>query len=243
MNLRRPDLAAVVQARRAVPPDLLRWAMLAAVAACLYVWMTAGQYRALPALAVGVVLGALRMWRIHVETRLHAEMEDALDARDRKKVLARATSLVSSLQRRPRIEAAAWACLAELAFREGDLGDAATLAEHVAASFPASILGRFQALCLATLLHGLGDDAGAAQVSLDAAEVLAARMRLTDVGAAQLALARLAVHVATGRADEARSLAEGAWTKDLDASRRRAHAELTARVDPAQSAGSAPETL
>lgn len=243
MNLRRPDLAAVVQARRGVPPDLLRWAMLAAVALCLYVWMTAGQYRALPALAIGVVLGGLRMWRIHVETRLLAEMEAALDARARKTVLARATSLLSSLQRRPRIEAAAWASLAELAFREGDLDDAATLAEHVAASFPASILGRFQALCLATLLHGLRDDAVAAQASLDGAETLAARMRLTAIGAAQLALARVAAHVAAGRADEARTLAEGAWTKDLDASRRRAHAELTARLDAAQSAGPGPETL
>ncbi|NOU33752.1 MAG: hypothetical protein HOO96_38155, partial [Polyangiaceae bacterium] len=155
MNLRRTDLAAVARARRSVPPDVLRWAMLAAVALCLYVWMTAGQYRALPALGLGVVLGGLRMWRIHVETRLHAEMEAALDRRDRKTVLARATSILASLQRRPRIEAAAWASLAELAFREGDVDDATTLADHVAASFPASIMGRFQALCLSALLHGL----------------------------------------------------------------------------------------
>lgn len=232
MNLRRPDLAAVAHARRGVPPDVLRWAMLAAVALCLYVWMTAGQYRALPALGVGVVLGGLRMWRIHVETRLLAEMEAAQGARDRKTVLARATSILSSLQRRPRIEAAAWASLAELAFREGDVDDAATLADHVAASFPASIMGRFQALCLSALLHGLREDATAAQASLDAAELLAARMRLTAIGTAQLSLARVAAHVVAGRVDEARTLSEGAWTKDLDAPRRRAHADLLALPVP-----------
>ncbi len=228
--LRRPDLAAVVQARRGVPPDLLRWLTLGAVALCLYVWMSAGQGRALPALGLGVAVGGLRMWRIRVEARLQAEMEAALAARDRKTVLSRATAIVSSLQRRPRIEAAAWSALAELAFRDGDLDDALTLARHVADSFPESVSGRFHAECLACLLHALREEAALAQASLDAAEALAVRMRLRAAGAAHLSLARLAAHVAARRHDDARSLAEGAWTKDLDAPRRRACEDLLARA-------------
>jgi len=137
------------------------------------------------------MLSLIRLLSFRVEDRFIVRMETALDREDLPTVFASARRLLTSVQRRSRVEAAVWAALAELAWRKEWGDDALVLCNHVVHHFPLSKVGRFQALCLKTLILIPRGELAEASESLNEAMAIAQRHPMSSIGMAQLRLSQL----------------------------------------------------